>query len=240
MIRMLRSYNIFICLLTVLFISSSYAASLQVFPVNINFSPGENVKAIYVNNTGTDPISAQVRVFKWTQKNESDVLTETQALIVSPPVTAIPPGKQQLLRVILPAPVGTGEQSYKLVVDELPGASTNGGQHAVRFLLRYTLPVFINTSQAEPDLKDISFHLDTHSVPARLWIENNGQEHLKLSNVVLVSGQHKVTINRGLLGYVLAHSTRSWSLPKGTYSGSKLTFTANDDATTKTVPISSQ
>ncbi|WP_294902021.1 fimbrial biogenesis chaperone [Tatumella sp. UBA2305] len=238
MIRKLRYYSIFI--FTICFTSCSYAASLQVFPVNINFSAGENVKAIYVNNTGSDPISAQVRVFRWTQQNKDDVLTETQDLVVSPPMTAIPPGKQQLLRVILPAPAGPNEQSYKLVVDELPGTMDKQGEHAVRFLLRYTLPVFINTPKTAIDMKDFTFHLDSHSVPTRLWIENNGPQHLKLSNVILSSGQHQVTISRGLMGYVLAHSTRSWSLPKGNYSGSTLTFTVNDDATTKTVPIISQ
>ncbi len=216
----------------------SYAASLQVFPVNINFSPGENVKAIYVNNIGNDPISAQVRVYQWAQSNDNDVLTETQNLVVSPPMTAIPAGKQQLLRVIMPsAPVDSGEQSYKLVVDELPGAADNSGKHAVRFLLRYTLPVFINTPKTALDMNDFVFRLNTHVSPERLTVENHGPQHLKLSNVLLSSGQHQVTLNRGLLGYVLAHSTRSWSLPKGKYSGSTLTFTINDDTTTKTVPI---
>ncbi|KFD18011.1 MULTISPECIES: fimbrial biogenesis chaperone [Tatumella] len=237
---MTRICYFFSILIATFVFSSSYAASLQVFPVNINFSQGENVKAIYVNNTGADPISAQVRVYKWTQQNETDVLTETQSLIVSPPITAIPPGKQQLLRIILPVPAGPSEQTYKLVVDELPGAADTSGKRAVRFLLRYTLPVFINTPQSVPNLSNINFYLDTHSVPEKLRIVNNGPEHLKLSNVILSSGKHQVTINQGLMGYVLAHSTRSWSLPKGRYSGSTLTFTTNDDSTTKTVPITIQ
>ncbi|WP_343870685.1 molecular chaperone [Tatumella terrea] len=237
---MMRFFTVLSLFVTTFFISGSYAASLQVFPVNINFSAGENVKAIYVNNMGTDPISAQVRVYQWTQQNDTDVLTETQSLVVSPPMTAIPPGKQQLLRVILPVPVGPAEQSYKLVVDELPGATDNSGKHAVRFLLRYTLPVFINTPQSAPDMSDFKFYLDTHSVPEKLRIVNNGAEHLKLSNVILSSGEHQVTINQGLMGYVLAHSARSWSLPKGRYSGSTITFTTNDDSTTKTVPITLQ
>ena len=223
-----------------LFISESYAASLQVFPVNINFAQGENVKAIYVNNTGSDPVSAQVRVYQWTQQNDIDVLTETQSLVVSPPMTAIPPGKQQLLRVILPAPAGPSEQSFKLVVDELPGTADNNGQHAVRFLLRYTLPVFINTPKYVPDMSNIKFYLDTHSVPEKLRIINDGPEHIKISNLIISSGKSQVTINQGLIGYVLAHSSRLWSLPKGRFSGSTLTFTTNDDSTTKTVPVTIQ
>ncbi|ARU93510.1 fimbrial biogenesis chaperone [Tatumella citrea] len=236
MLRSLRS-KIFI-IVSFLLPCFSYAASLQVFPVNINFSPGENVKPIYVNNIGNDPISAQVRVYQWTQVNGNDVLTETQNLVISPPMTAIPAGKQQLLRVIMPsAPADSGEQSYKLVVDELPGTADKSGKHAVRFLLRYTLPVFINTPKTALNMSDFVFHLNTHVSPERLTIENRGSQHLKLSNVILSSGQHQVTLNRGLLGYVLAHSTRSWSLPKGKYSGSTLMFTINDDTTTKTVPI---
>ncbi|KGD73547.1 hypothetical protein HA49_09805 [Tatumella morbirosei] len=239
---MLRSFRFYISVIVIgLLPCLTYAASLQVFPVNINFAPGENVKAVYVNNIGNDPISAQVRVYQWVQSNDNDVLTETQNLVVSPPMTAIPAGKQQLLRVIMPVvPVGKGEQSYKLVVDELPGSADKSGRHAVRFLLRYTLPVFINTPKSALDMNDFVFHLNTHVSPERLTVENHGLQHLKLSNVVLSSGQQQVTLNRGLLGYVLAHSTRSWSLPKGKYSGSTLTFTINDDTTTKTVPIITQ
>ncbi len=230
-----------ICIVSLFFPYLAYAASLQVFPVNINFSPGENVKAIYVNNTGTDPISAQVRVYKWSQVNDNDMLTETQTLVVSPPMTAIPAGKQQLLRVIMPAvQADNREQSYKLVVDELPGTADKNGKHAVRFLLRYTLPVFINTPKNALNMDDFVFHLNTHSSPARLWIENHGSQHLKLSDVVLSDGKHQTVISRGLLGYVLANSTRSWALPAGKYPGSTLTFTINDDATSKTVPVITQ
>lgn len=217
--------------------SASFAASLQVYPVNINFAAGENVKAIYVKNAGNAPISAQIRIYQWGQKDQDDVLSPTQSLIASPPITAIPAGQQQLIRVILPVPAATNqEQAYKLVVDELPGAGTST-ERTVRFLLRYNLPVFINTPSAPIDLSQMKFHLDTRTLPAHLWIENNSDKHLKLSNVSLSSGKEKMVVTQGLLGYVLAHSSRSWVLPKGQYSGSTLTFNANDNSSLQTAPV---
>lgn len=236
--RMISNSKKIITFIVTLFpVLASYAASLQVYPVNINFSAGENVKAVYVKNTGTEPISAQIRVYGWTQKNQTDVYAETHNLVVSPPITAIPGGQQQLIRLIMPVPPSDQtEQAYKLVVDELPGAEQSTSR-AVRFLLRYNLPVFINTPKNPVDFSEIIFHLDKTSVPARLWIENKSNKHLKLSNVVLSSGTHKSTLFNGLLGYVLANSSNSWPLPKGHYSGTTLTFNANDNTETQTVPI---
>jgi len=216
---------------------TALAASLQVYPVNITFSAGENAKAVYVKNTGTAPIGAQLRAYQWTQQGQTDVLTETHALLLSPPITSIPAGQQQLIRVILPVPPAQqGEQAYKLVVDELPGTQDDE-KRAVRFLLRYNLPVFVNTPAIPLNLSLMKFHLDTTSSPARLWIENNSSQHLKLSNVVLVADDHKHPLFNGLLGYVLANSSRSWPLPKGHYAGSTLTFNVNDDAVTQSVPL---
>lgn len=233
--RILTHLTTFILGLGVSF--TSFAASLQVYPVNITFSAGENVKAVYVKNTGTTPIGAQLRAYQWTQQGQNDVLTDTHTLVLSPPITSIPPGQQQLIRVILPVPpTQQGEQAYKLVVDELPG-SQDDEKRAVRFLLRYNLPVFVNTPATPVDLAQMKFHLDTSSSPARLWIENNSPHHLKLSNVVLVAGDHKYPLFNGLLGYVLANNSRSWPLPKGHYTGSTLTFNVNDDAAIQTVPL---
>ncbi len=86
-----------------LFTLPSAAATLQVYPVNIGFCAGETAQAVYVKNTGSAAIGAQIRAYAWHQQNNKEVLSDTGDLLVSPPMTNIPAGRQQLIRVILPA-----------------------------------------------------------------------------------------------------------------------------------------
>lgn len=48
-----------------------------------------------------------------------------------------------------------------------------------------------------------------------LQVRNQGNVHVRLSQVTLQQGSQKRTLADGLLGYVLPGSTRSWPLPSG-------------------------
>ena len=71
----------------------AHAASLQVAPILLEFSPQEKVKELWLTNTGSDEIRGQVRVNYWTQNNNQDVITPTKDLIASPMVLTIPAGQ---------------------------------------------------------------------------------------------------------------------------------------------------
>lgn len=210
---------------------SNYAATLQVYPVNIDFLAGEKAKAIYVSNAGDHAINAQIRVFLWQQENGENKLIETKNIIVSPPLTDIPSGQQQLIRIIQPnQKIADTEQSYRLIIDELPGSdgSKNGG--AVNFLLRYSLPVFINSPSSAIDNAKIDVWIDNSVTPSLLKIRNNNNQHIKLSDVSIVSQGKTVVINKGLLGYVLANNQMQWPLASHISLGQNLKVTLNGHA----------
>ena len=48
-----------------------------------------------------------------------------------------------------------------------------------------------------------------------LEVRNQGDVHVRLSQVTLDQGGQKRTVADGLLGYVLPGSTRSWPIPAG-------------------------
>lgn len=211
------------------------AATLQVYPVNVDFCGAESAQAIYVKNTGSAPIGAQIRVYAWQQRDNQDRLTDTDNLLVSPPMTRIPAGRQQLIRVILPTPApGGDEQAYRLVVDELPGENNMALKDGVRFLLRYSIPVFVHCASALPSPQSLSFTLDTHRRPAVLKVRNNGAQHIKLSNITLMNHGHQLSAMKGLLGYVLPHSEKEWPLPQGSREASSLSLNLNDNAQKQT------
>lgn len=217
--------------------SLSNAASLQMYPVTLNFCNGETARPIYIKNSGAGPIGVQMRLYSWQQKYRKDVLTPTGMLISSPPVASIPAGKQQLARIIsLTGSIST-EQSFRLIVDELPGEVINSMPSQIKFLLRYSVPVFFSCKDDKTDISAIHASLDTHGSRARLIVRNSGPRHIKLSNVALVSSGKSIIINRGLMGYVLPHSEMAWNLPEDIRSGASLLLTINDNETNKSIPL---
>ncbi|WP_043081676.1 molecular chaperone [Pluralibacter gergoviae] len=218
------------------------AASLQMYPVTVNFCKGASVAAVYVKNTGEENIGAQLRVYQWQQQNHQDLMNPTSELVVSPPITSIPPGKEQLVRVISPAPIASGgpEKSYRLLIDELPQNSAAHSSEQVHFLLRYSVPVFFSCPEQKPDLSAIHASLDSASNRRRLVIRNSGVTHIKLSRVSIESGGKSYLISKGLFGYVLPGSEMTWDLPNSVPAGTSLTATLGNNATSQTIPLTRQ
>lgn len=214
------------------------AASLQMYPVTINFCNREPVTAVYVKNTGEGSIGAQLRVYKWQQQGQKEVLTPDSTLIVSPPIATIPPGKEQLVRIVSTAPVVSDgpEQSWRLLVDELPDSTHPQSRQQVHFLMRYSVPIFFSCPGQTPALSALHASLDKRS--HRLVIRNSGSHHLKLSNVSMTAAGKNHLITKGLLGYVLPGSEMAWDLPKNMPAGTSLTASLSDNAIRQTIPIS--
>src|SRR5690606_36239431 len=88
--------------MTSLLISSSFAiaSGLQVSPISLSLQAKENASGLTLSNTGTDLVNAQVRVYQWTQNEQSDQLATSRGLLASPPMLKLQPGEQQLIRII--------------------------------------------------------------------------------------------------------------------------------------------
>lgn len=197
---------------------SAAAASLQVAPISLGFSPGASAQPLWLTNGGTHTLNAQVRVFRWTQAHNADVLEPTERIVASPPIIAIAPDARQLIRV-----VRTGEatppveESYRILVDELPSAdaSTTSG---VNYVFRYSIPVFVEPAGPAASAAQVATALHCALVReaggVELVVQNTGTTHAQLSAVSLLApGAAPVTVSAGLLGYVLPGMTRRWPLP---------------------------
>ncbi|MTH44700.1 fimbrial biogenesis chaperone [Intestinirhabdus alba] len=215
----------------------AFAASLQMYPVTVNFCHGETARPVYIKNTGTEPIGTQMRLYLWQQKDRKDILTPARELIISPPVASIPPGRQQLVRIIAPAGATGAGQSFRLIVDELPGEQRKVTTSQVNFLLRYSVPVFFTCRAARVDISAIRASLETRGPTTRLIVRNNGAQPIKLSNVSLLTAGKNVVINRGLMGYALPGSEMAWPLPSGIRTGTSLSVTVNDNEINKIIPL---
>lgn len=192
--------------------SAVFASSLQVSPVLLNLQARQAADGLWLSNSGSTPLQAQVRVFRWTQDGGDDTLSPTTDMVASPPMISIDPGQRQLIRVIrinnglAPSAV---EQSFRVVVDEIPAAA---GTPGVQFALRYSIPVFlsglIKTTGAVLD-----WRVRQQGRDVLLQIENTGSGHAQISDISFTPNHGKtIVLSKGLYGYVLAKNVRDWKL----------------------------
>src|SRR5690606_31082397 len=96
------------------------AATLQISPVSIELGPDEPGAAVTLRNPGSTPMFGQLRVYAWDQQDGQDVLAPTQSLAASPPLLQVPPGSEQLVRIVRTGAAEAGKESaYRILIDEI-------------------------------------------------------------------------------------------------------------------------
>ena len=238
-----KFFTVILSHILVLYSVAVSAASLQVSPISLKFQQTETAKEIWLTNTSEQAIRAQTRVLEWTQDDNKDVLNPTRQVVASPAVTEIPAGGRQLIRVIKTSQLDPRqEQSYRLIIDELPSAKKTEDQAGLQLLLQYSVPVFFESKQDISaknnitSLTQIQFSYNNHKLTA----ENNANSHIRLSQLSYINPNgEKTPLVNGLLGYALAHKTMTWDIPaqKNMLPNGKFEARINTDAQTQILII---
>ena len=193
------------------------AAVLQLAPIPIEIRAPQTAAVLSLGNRASAEVALQTRVFRWTQENGEDRLTPTTDLVVSPPIAKVPAGQSLVVRVVrvLRAPPA-GEETYRVLVDELPPEKRVAKGQSLQILMRYSVPVFYlpeGTDAAEPAL---AWQLARQGDGAlRLSASNPGPRRVRVSGVQLrdATGQTAMLATGAELnGYVLAGRTLQWTL----------------------------
>jgi fimbrial chaperone protein len=205
--------------------SAASAASLLVRPTTVMFGAGESAATVTVTNSGNTPMTAQLRLFAWDQQLNEDKLEPTGAVVASPPMLEIPPGKSQTIRLVrVQGTPATSQENYRLLVDEIPDRAAREAGTGVVVQLRYSVPVFV-TAKAKPSANaTVKASVDGNSLV--LDVANRGNAHAQISNVrVAFADGSTSVIGAGLVGYVLPDKQRQWklNLPAGPAGGVKPT-----------------
>jgi len=210
-----RRMNAIVCALAAILVivmtdSAAEAQALSVQPVNVFLAPGQRATTVTVSNQGTGKTAVQIRAFAWSQENGDDQLTPSDQVVISPPIATIPPGGNQVVRLILRLPPLSGDQesSYRIIVDQIPPPAEPG---IVHIILRLSIPIFAEpTSRAAPN---VQFHLDVSGGRLFLVGVNGGLRHETLRNIeLLTTDGRKLKPLPGLSPYVLAGANRRWSI----------------------------
>ena len=196
-----------------LFASVAEASSLRVAPILLNVSAPGAATTLNLRNEGDEKLHVQIRIFRWTGSMPTGPSLEpTDDVVVSPPAATLMPATEYVVRVVRVAkqPV-IGEESYRILVDEVPDA-VGGKANAVRFALRYSIPAFF-TAPGIP-AANVSWSLTAKGNAAVLTASNAGGRRLRLANLKLVDGRGATLLHRpGLFGYALGNSSTTWTLP---------------------------
>ncbi|WP_439810772.1 molecular chaperone [Bordetella bronchiseptica] len=235
-------------------IPAAQAAVLQVSPVRLHFEPVQSAQALQVFNSGQNGLEAQVRVMRWTQENGEDRLTPAKELVASPAIMRVAPGERQTVRIVRldPSP-SPDEQTYRILIDELPPKESPKGVE-LKVLLRYSIPVFIAASSTKnsdsSNEEQAPLKTDISLVCAKLAPRKDGAAELRVSNrtpqslrisslsAISANGQTQV-LEDGLLGYVLPGKQMEWAIKSPAQLTAGLTLKArfNDDTDTQAVPL---
>ncbi len=210
------------------FVSATQAASLQVSPVSLDLTAPARTASLTLRNESDSPSNVQIRVFKWTQANGADQLTPATDVVVSPPATQVQPGKAYTIRVAhTDAPTQKIEESYRLLIDELPEVNVHRRRTSVDLITRYSIPVFFSDRSASAD---VSWSVQRKGKNLVVEATNNGKRHAKLANLAVAATGKPVSFGAGLNGYVLPGSTMRWTAAAGPINaGSHVTITAKGD-----------
>lgn len=234
------------------FLADAAASSLQVSPIRFDYAATEQSQALYLQNTGTEPLEAQVRVMRWSQADGRDVLEKADDLVASPAIVRVAPGERQVVRLARKKPLtASREKSYRILVDELPKKAP-AARSGLEVLMRYSIPAFVAPAQGQgaapvtpaandTDLSRVHAKLVKGADgKASLQVRNDGPAHLRISYASLVDAAGARTwLAQGLVGYVLPGQQMRWPLaiPYPLPSGQQLKARFNDDRESRPVPL---
>lgn len=186
------------------------AGTIGVSPVRVTLSDSQKIGSLSVRNDGAEPVTMQMEVLSWSQREGNAVFAATRELLANPPIFTIPAGSSQLVRVGLRrAPDAQRELTYRVILQELP-PPPNPDLTGARMTLRISLPVFVSPEiEAKPVL--LWQAVRTSQGALKISLSNNGNGHIQIKNFklsLLDSAQPWVTLQAS--DYVLAGQSRDW------------------------------
>ena len=186
------------------------AGTIGVSPVRVTLSDSQKTGSLSVRNDGAEPVTMQMEVLSWSQREGNAVFAATRELLANPPIFTIPAGSSQLVRVGLRrAPDAQRELTYRVILQELP-PPPNPDLTGARMTLRISLPVFVSPEiEAKPVL--LWQAVRTSQGALKISLSNNGNGHIQIKNFklsLLDSAQPWVTLQSS--DYVLAGQSRDW------------------------------
>jgi len=189
------------------------AAQLRVEPVLLELNAPAATGTLTLRNDGDTEVGVQTRVYRWSQSDGRENLDATTDVAASPPIVKLAPHADYIVRVVRVSkqPV-RGEESYRVVVDQLPDARRQTAD-TVAILIRQSIPVFFRAPELRKASVTWSIARERGAIVVRAT--NNGDERLRIAGLRLRDNAGStIGFGNGLVGYVLGQSTMTFNVAK--------------------------
>jgi len=128
-------------------------SAFTVSQVQVFLSAKAKSQVVTVRNVSPTALRFQLNVFAWDQTPEGEmILAPTTDIVFFPPLFALAPGEERNVRIgAATPPSATGEKTYRLFIEELPGpegAPAGGSPGQVTIRTRLGLPIFLEPPKA--------------------------------------------------------------------------------------------
>jgi fimbrial chaperone protein len=192
---------------------SASAAQFTITPVRIFMTSKDRAVAVTVSNDSDEEVVMQADLYSWKQKLDgSDDLVLTEDLILTPPILKLPPRGRQVVRLarLTPPPAGV-QQSYRLIVRELPEARSSA-QIQLQVALAFSLPVFISPPGVKRDLQCGVERAAPDQV--RASCSNAGSAYTQIRTLEVLDEKGAKLAARDSGGYLLPTVKRSFDIKR--------------------------
>jgi len=224
-----------LCLLSFAFSPQATAGLFSVTPVRIYMMPKDRATAVTITNDGDEELVMQADIYEWKQKaNGDDDLTPSEDLFLSPPIIKMAPKSRQVVRLARLSQTRPNEQqTYRLIVREIPEVKPNDKTMQVQIALAFSMPVFITPPNAKNHLDCSVTRLAPDKVLANC--ENTGTAYAQPRNLILtaINGVKLAESESGI--YILPGIKHGYELKRGEGgipSGNAKLAVSLDDGTT--------
>ena len=165
---------------------SAGAGEFSVNPIRVDLSAAIRSGVVAVKNEDTQKLSFQLQAMAWSQDADGkDVHTETQDLVFFPRILSVEPGEEGLIRVGAKLGALPIEKTYRLFIEELPGAvkTPDGSAAQINVLIRFGAPVFVAPLKPQ-DMLDIERFMVSKGI-VTITVRNSGNRHQMVQGIGL-------------------------------------------------------
>lgn len=170
---------------------NAHGNAMEISPLKIRLSGTNPVGTFQLTNKSQETVYLQLKPAHWKQSSGTDIYTDTDNIIVTPPIATIQPGKTQLIRLTLRTPNETDtENAYRLYIQEIP--RFHPGTQGVGFNLRLGVPVFAEPVTPSPRVLQWKGGIQNGSLT--LTAINNSHYHCRISRIRINSNGNNHTV----------------------------------------------
>jgi len=131
------------------------AGEFSVNPIRLEFGASARSGVIAVKNDGKGKLNFQLSASEWTQDAQGvDQYQESRDIVFFPRLMSVEPGQEAIVRVGVKNAVVPTEKTYRLFIEELPGAAAQPERGVqINVLIKFGAPIFVGPVKPQDALE---------------------------------------------------------------------------------------